>query len=431
MIQTQETIELLTKLVSYKSYPTSDTNDQEAVLDFVLEYCGQLGFTVKKVSSILGWAQIGTQGPLAAFPVHLDVVPPGNGWDTDPFTLVKKDDVLFGRGVYDNKGPAAVMITLLKELIQQAEEKQIRLRIILGAQEETGMACIQQYTKLEENPVIGFVPDAMFPIVLGEKGRIHLLLEAQESVEWLENISCGEQVNSVPDYAAIKVKREQNVTNFDLSAVNGWEGTTVFSRGIPAHGAKPELGVNAFFKLLKTLDSQYYSTKMNDLLQLAEANGTDLGLSCPDHKFGDTTVNVGVVNYKSDHWKVEVDIRFGSQLSQETILLTIQQAFPGWNVTTLNAKKVHLVENKQLADQLLRLYSRKFPTEQLEPIYMGGSTYASYFPDFPAFGPRFPDTRTYAHGKNEQMKISDLEQLLQIYQEAIQIVIDEAIKNEH
>lgn len=426
----QETIHLLEKLVSYQSYPTSNTTDQERVLDFTLEYCSKLGFTVKRVSSTLGWAQIGNEGPLAAFPVHLDVVPPGNEWDTDPFTLIEKDTILFGRGVYDNKGPAAVMIILLKEIKQQIEEKKLRVRIIFGAQEETGMACIQQYTLLEEKPAIGFVPDAMFPIVLGEKGRLHLLLETEESVDWLDEVITGEQVNSVPDHAVIKVKNEQDLDKFDLSAVNGCEGKIVFSHGVPAHAAKTELGKNAFFQLMEAIDPEIRSKKMNDLLQFSELNGANIGLSYPEKRFGNTTINTGIINFNENHWKVEVDIRFNNELNQEMIMHKIQQSFSDWTVKVINSKDVHLVKDRHLADQLLNLYRQFYPNDQTEPIYMGGSTYASYFENFPAFGPRFPETRTYAHGKNERLKISDLEKLIQIYKKAIQIVIEEARKNE-
>ena len=211
----QETIDLLKKLVSYHSYPTSNTTDQEDILDFTLEYCSELGFIVKKVTSTLGWVQLGVEGPLVAFPVHLDVVPPGNGWATNPFTLVEQDRTLYGRGVYDNKGPVSVMIVLLNELRKRNRED-VRLRVILGAQEETGMECIQQYILLEEKPVTGFVPDAMFPIVLGEKGRLHLLLESKEEITWLDEILVGEQVNSVPDRATIRVKNKQELDRIDL-----------------------------------------------------------------------------------------------------------------------------------------------------------------------------------------------------------------------
>lgn len=428
MTQLQETINLLKKLVSYQSYPTSKTNDEENILDFTLDHCAQLGFAVKKVNSTLGWVQIGNEGPLVAFPIHLDVVPPGNGWDTDPFTLVEKDKVLFGRGVYDNKGPAAVMIVLLNELKQKIEDKKVRVRIILGAQEETGMDCIKQYILLEEKPVIGFVPDAMFPIVLGEKGRLHLLLEVEESITWLDEIRTGEQVNSVPDRATMKVNDKEVLGKIDLTAVRNCGDNTFFSQGFPAHAAKPEVGKNAFFQLMKALDPAVRSIKMKDLLQLSDLNGTNIGINYPESHFGNTTVNVGLVNYQENNWHVEVDIRFNNRLNQETIVQKIQQVFPAWTVKVLNAKDVHLVKDRHLADQLLSLYRQFYPTDHNGPIYMGGSTYASYFDNFSAFGPRFPDTRTYAHGKNERMKISDLEKLIQIYKDAIQIVVEEARK---
>ncbi|WP_429963467.1 Sapep family Mn(2+)-dependent dipeptidase [Enterococcus sp. AZ072] len=426
----QETIDLLKQFVSYQSYPTSETTDQEDVVNFTLKHCSEFGFIVKKISSTLGWVQIGNEGPLVAFPIHLDVVPPGNGWTTDPFTLVEQDQILFGRGVYDNKGPAAVMIVLLNELRQKIEETGVRVRLIIGAQEETGMACIQQYTLLEEKPVAGFVPDAMFPIVLGEKGRMHLLLESKESIPWLDEVVTGEQVNSVPDRAILKVKAKQDLDKINLNAVSGCEDRTVYCQGISAHAAKPELGKNAFFQLMKAIDPLARSKKMNNLLQLSEVNGTNIELSCPESRFGNTTVNAGIINFKENNWRVEVDIRFNNKLTQEMILHKLQQFFPDWTMKVLTSKDVHLVKDRHLADQLIGLYRSYDPTDQTEPIYMGGSTYASYFDNFAAFGPRFPDTRTYAHGKNERMKISDLEKLIQIYKDAIQIVIEEARKNE-
>ena len=37
---------------------------------------------------------------------HLDVVPAGEGWTSDPYTLTVDDTALRGRGVTDDKGPA-------------------------------------------------------------------------------------------------------------------------------------------------------------------------------------------------------------------------------------------------------------------------------------------------------------------------------------
>src|SRR3984885_94960 len=48
-------------------------------------------------------------GPTFAFNTHLDVVPAGDGWASDPFILREADGRLFGRGSCDAKGPLAAM----------------------------------------------------------------------------------------------------------------------------------------------------------------------------------------------------------------------------------------------------------------------------------------------------------------------------------
>ena len=50
---------------------------------------------------------------------HYDVQPAQleDGWNTDPFTLVEKDDALYGRGATDDKGPVICWLNILKKLI--------------------------------------------------------------------------------------------------------------------------------------------------------------------------------------------------------------------------------------------------------------------------------------------------------------------------
>ncbi|MCS6067423.1 M20/M25/M40 family metallo-hydrolase [Klebsiella variicola subsp. variicola] len=42
-------------------------------------------------------------GPCFAFNTHLDTVPAGSGWASDPFTLTERDGRLYGRGACDAK----------------------------------------------------------------------------------------------------------------------------------------------------------------------------------------------------------------------------------------------------------------------------------------------------------------------------------------
>ena len=55
-------------------------------------------------------------GPVFAFNTHMDVVPVGEGWSSDPFTLKEADGRLYGRGACDCKGPLAAMLEAMRML---------------------------------------------------------------------------------------------------------------------------------------------------------------------------------------------------------------------------------------------------------------------------------------------------------------------------
>ena len=55
-------------------------------------------------------------GPVFAFNTHMDVVPVGEGWSSDPFALKEADGRLYGRGACDCKGPLAAMLEAMRML---------------------------------------------------------------------------------------------------------------------------------------------------------------------------------------------------------------------------------------------------------------------------------------------------------------------------
>ena len=55
-------------------------------------------------------------GPVFAFNTHMDVVPVGDGWSSDPFALKEMDGRLYGRGACDCKGPLAAMLEAMRML---------------------------------------------------------------------------------------------------------------------------------------------------------------------------------------------------------------------------------------------------------------------------------------------------------------------------
>ncbi|MBB3775197.1 succinyl-diaminopimelate desuccinylase [Erythromicrobium ramosum] len=55
-----------------------------------------------------------------AFAGHLDVVPPGEGWASDPFMPVEHGELLHGRGAVDMKGAIAAMVAAVAEVPAEA-----------------------------------------------------------------------------------------------------------------------------------------------------------------------------------------------------------------------------------------------------------------------------------------------------------------------
>ena len=68
-------------------------------------------------SKILFAIRKGSQGSRhIAFAGHLDVVPPGEDWETDPFKPEVRGELLYGRGAVDMKGSIAAFVSALHSL---------------------------------------------------------------------------------------------------------------------------------------------------------------------------------------------------------------------------------------------------------------------------------------------------------------------------
>jgi len=90
-----------------------------AVFDVLEQAILPLGFAVERfmdgdapdgpVENLLAIRRQGA-GPHVAFAGHLDVVPPGEGWASDPFVPDQRGGLLHGRGAVDMKGAIAAFV---------------------------------------------------------------------------------------------------------------------------------------------------------------------------------------------------------------------------------------------------------------------------------------------------------------------------------
>ena len=77
-------------------------------------------------------------GKVFAFNTHMDVVPVGEGWSSDPFKLREAEGRLYGRGACDCKGPLAAMVEAMRMLAAERQSWSGTLLGVFVGDEEVG-----------------------------------------------------------------------------------------------------------------------------------------------------------------------------------------------------------------------------------------------------------------------------------------------------
>jgi succinyl-diaminopimelate desuccinylase len=102
----------------------------------------ELGFKTRVVEVAKGKPNlIGVLGegrPELLFNGHVDVVPPGMGWETDPFKAVEREGRIYGRGTADMKGALASMVAAVKKVLDEGVTLKGKLIFTATVDEETG-----------------------------------------------------------------------------------------------------------------------------------------------------------------------------------------------------------------------------------------------------------------------------------------------------
>ena len=97
----------------------SVTPKDAGALDILETVLKELGFVTHRlpfgdVDNL--YARLGTEAPHFCFAGHTDVVPVGEGWNTDPFAAEVKDGMLYGRGAADMKSAIAAFVAAVAKI---------------------------------------------------------------------------------------------------------------------------------------------------------------------------------------------------------------------------------------------------------------------------------------------------------------------------
>jgi acetylornithine deacetylase len=131
--------EILARLVAM---PTVSRTPNAELIDFATDTLIEAGFTVRHVEAGSGRRNLfASIGPANAAGVilsgHTDVVPvEGQAWSSNPFELVERDGLLFGRGTADMKGFIACVLNAATRA--RRYDLKLPLHIALSCDEEIG-----------------------------------------------------------------------------------------------------------------------------------------------------------------------------------------------------------------------------------------------------------------------------------------------------
>ena len=268
------------------------------------------GFAVKNYDNYAAAIDLNDKEKGLDILAHVDVVPAGEGWTkTEPFKPYIENGKIYGRGTSDDKGPVVASLYALRAVKELNIPLSKNVRLILGTDEECGSECIKHYYKFEEEAPLSFSPDAEYPVVNIEKGKLHgnFVQNFERSAELprIVSIDAGTKVNVVPPKAKLvaegldinEVKAEADKVSAETGIKFSFETEPVFeitAMGVNAHGSTPQNGKNAITGLLLLVSRLKFAKSkqveiLNNLYRLmphGETDGETLGLKCSDERSG-------------------------------------------------------------------------------------------------------------------------------------------------
>ncbi|MBN2799155.1 MAG: M20/M25/M40 family metallo-hydrolase [Deltaproteobacteria bacterium] len=306
-------------------------------------------------------ATLGTEGPILAVGVHADIVPPGDGWDSDPYVVTVRDGKAYGRGTLDDKGPIASSVAAMRLLTEVGVPLAGRFQLAVIASEEFREAG-------EPDPGIGF---------LLERGLLK------------------------PDFAIIPDIGE-HMDRIDV-AEKGRLQVHVRALGRQAHGSTPERGVNAVNQLARFL---------------VALEGHTLAHT-PHEVLGGPSVNVGIfrggaaANIVPGEAEAVIDIRYVPGQGAAAILAELRalaaQVGGSWELRLGDVSVPHAIDADNPLVHAIRANSVVVRGVDPQPFGMGGGTFAKSFNlgGIPAVGWGPGDDEDF-HVANESVPVEEL-----------------------
>lgn len=370
---------------------------------------------------------------------HLDVVPAGEGWTSEAFTLTV-DDALHGRGVTDDKGPAVAALYAMAAARELRPDLPRGVRLWLGTAEEIGSPDLKHDLKNHPMPPYVITPDAVDPIVVGECAKyrpaVSAAWERSDALPRVTQLQGGKVRNAIPAAAEATVA---GLTARDVhDAAEAWSretevaftltdtaaGLHIRASGRGAHIGKPWLGRNAQTALAELLSrlplADCGSTRavrsMARLFPYADPHGAALGLTVEDDVMGKCRINATTCALDEEGMTLQFDGRGGALATEENFARVIDRALTGAGFTVEKSEMdaAHFVDPRsEVVQEMCALY-RTVRGAEPQVVSMVAGSYAHFVPGAIAVGRAAPGIDCRIHKADEFLPLADFERLTEL-----------------
>ena len=471
----EEMVENLSKLLMFHTVSGSkdpeeqrlSQNEMSRGFSFLSGLARKMGFAWRNYDNRVCVIEQPGGNEVIGLPLHLDVVPSGEGWHYPAFGGMVEDGVIYGRGAQDDKGPIIQMLYGLHAVKRLNLPFRRTVRLIIASQEETGnWTDVEFYLEKEPAPHVSIISDAVFPIVNGEKGMADIKIEIrwkedlrQSPVIKFHRLVAGERSNIVPNRADISwevpggqargvsetlkdsletfLRTQQGADAFPLRVDTDPESRVrqlhVTFLGKSAHGSKPEEGHNAAVDALAFLatvpelpDPLLRAAKF--LCEISSDHYAEkLGIAAEHGFIGKTTINLGIADVDHEKASVILNTRPTLGLTLREILETVQSRVGEWAkangleaaVSFVGKSYEPIYVNPKKHPELIYALKKAYSSvtgQEPELVAESGTTYAKAYPNSLCFGPVDPrDEKHLAHQADECVRIDHLVRNAKIY----------------
>lgn len=358
-------VDLLLKLLSFESI----TPDDAGSLKFIEEYLdGYEATYVNKegVKNLFLSKRFG-EGEHLCFAGHVDVVPAGDNWDTNPFVPVIKEGNIYARGTQDMKSGVAAFMQTCKEV----EDFDGRLSILLTSDEEG---------------------DAKYGTVI--------MLEHLKSINLLPGYCIVAEPTCETTFGdAIKIGRRGSINGY--LTLNGRQG----------HAAYPEKSINPVHQIASILDK----------IAGVNLDNGDNDFAPSQMVITDIRGGMEVTNVTPGALKLMFNVRNSTKTTQEEVRLHIDKCFKGLDysleltqgsypfVTTRDSK---VVEKLSSSIETITGLKTKLSTA-------GGTSDARFMGAFGIDVVEFGVINDTIHAPNERTSIVEVEKLFEVFKDMV------------